>query len=124
MIPVASEEQLLLVELVRSVSAMRTETVMQTVKEVLKQPPAIAKDKVSIPELHPIFSTYPPYERKQARRTFFNCLGGHSSVVTTSLELNVVSFESFFIFLSNNVSGARTIVLWYDQYVREVEFRK
>ncbi|XP_010902786.2 protein dopey-1 isoform X3 [Esox lucius] len=44
-IPTASEEQLLLVELVRSVSAMRTETVMQTVKEVLKQPPAIAKDK-------------------------------------------------------------------------------
>ncbi|XP_072250916.1 protein DOP1A isoform X2 [Leuresthes tenuis] len=44
-IPVASEEQLLLVELVRSVSAMRTEMVMQTVKEVLKQPPAIAKDK-------------------------------------------------------------------------------
>lgn len=48
MIPVASEEQLLLVELVRSVSAMRTETVMQTVKEVLKQPPAIAKDKVGV----------------------------------------------------------------------------
>lgn len=48
MIPVASEEQLLLVELVRSVSAMRTETVMQTVKEVLKQPPAIAKDKVGL----------------------------------------------------------------------------
>lgn len=47
-IPVASEEQLLLVELVRSVSAMRTETVMQTVKEVLKQPPAIAKDKVGV----------------------------------------------------------------------------
>lgn len=47
-IPVASEEQLLLVELVRSVSAMRTETVMQTVKEVLKQPPAIAKDKVCV----------------------------------------------------------------------------
>ncbi|XP_061572191.1 protein dopey-1 [Cololabis saira] len=44
-IPAASEEQLLLVELVRSVSAMRTETVMQTVKEVLKQPPAISKDK-------------------------------------------------------------------------------
>ncbi|XP_067093972.1 protein dopey-1 [Osmerus mordax] len=44
-IPAASDEQLLLVELVRSVSAMRTETVMQTVKEVLKQPPAIAKDK-------------------------------------------------------------------------------
>ncbi|AWO97049.1 putative protein dopey-1 [Scophthalmus maximus] len=44
-IPLASEEQLLLVELVRSVSAMRTETVMQTVKEVLKQPPAIAKEK-------------------------------------------------------------------------------
>uniref|UniRef100_A0A8D0ABG7 DOP1 leucine zipper like protein A n=1 Tax=Sander lucioperca TaxID=283035 RepID=A0A8D0ABG7_SANLU len=44
-IPLASEEQLLLVELVRSVSAMRTETVMQTVKEVLKQPPAMAKDK-------------------------------------------------------------------------------
>uniref|UniRef100_A0A8C5ECQ7 DOP1 leucine zipper like protein A n=1 Tax=Gouania willdenowi TaxID=441366 RepID=A0A8C5ECQ7_GOUWI len=44
-IPVASEEQLLLVELVRSVSAMRIETVMQTVKEVLKQPPATAKDK-------------------------------------------------------------------------------
>lgn len=47
-IPLASEEQLLLVELVRSVSAMRTETVMQTVKEVLKQPPAIAKDKVGV----------------------------------------------------------------------------
>lgn len=47
-IPLASEEQLLLVELVRSVSAMRTETVMQTVKEVLKQPPAIAKDKVCV----------------------------------------------------------------------------
>lgn len=45
-IPTASEEQLLLVELVRSVSAMRTETVIQTVKEVLKQPPAIAKEKV------------------------------------------------------------------------------
>ncbi|KAJ6665837.1 hypothetical protein lerEdw1_001309 [Lerista edwardsae] len=44
-IPTASEEQLLLVELVRSISVMRTETVMQTVKEVLKQPPAIAKDK-------------------------------------------------------------------------------
>ncbi|TNN02953.1 hypothetical protein fugu_010440 [Takifugu bimaculatus] len=44
-IPLASEEQLLLVELVRSVSAMRTETVIQTVREVLKQPPAIAKDK-------------------------------------------------------------------------------
>lgn len=44
-IPTASEEQLLLVELVRSVSAMRTETVIQTVKEVLKQPPAIAKEK-------------------------------------------------------------------------------
>ncbi|XP_041109188.1 protein dopey-1-like isoform X1 [Polyodon spathula] len=44
-IPTASEEQLVLVELVRSVSAMRTETVMQTVKEVLKQPPAIAKEK-------------------------------------------------------------------------------
>uniref|UniRef100_A0A667Y4N1 DOP1 leucine zipper like protein A n=1 Tax=Myripristis murdjan TaxID=586833 RepID=A0A667Y4N1_9TELE len=47
-IPTASEEQLLLVELVRSVSAMRTETVMQTVKEVLKQPPAIAKEKVFV----------------------------------------------------------------------------
>lgn len=47
-IPVASDEQLLLVELVRSVSAMRTETVMHTVKEVLKQPPAIAKDKVCV----------------------------------------------------------------------------
>lgn len=45
-IPAASEEQLLLVELVRSISVMRAETVMQTVKEVLKQPPAIAKDKV------------------------------------------------------------------------------
>lgn len=45
-IPTASEDQLLLVELVRSVSAMRTETVIQTVKEVLKQPPAIAKEKV------------------------------------------------------------------------------
>lgn len=45
-IPSASEEQLLLVELVRSISVMRTETVIQTVKEVLKQPPAIAKDKV------------------------------------------------------------------------------
>uniref|UniRef100_A0A8C0YM04 DOP1 leucine zipper like protein A n=1 Tax=Cyprinus carpio carpio TaxID=630221 RepID=A0A8C0YM04_CYPCA len=44
-IPIASEEQLLLVELVRSVSAMRIETVIQTVKEVLKQPPAIAKEK-------------------------------------------------------------------------------
>ncbi|XP_072264674.1 protein DOP1A isoform X2 [Pyxicephalus adspersus] len=44
-IPSASEEQLLLVELVRSISVMRTETVIQTVKEVLKQPPAIAKDK-------------------------------------------------------------------------------
>uniref|UniRef100_A0A8C2CKM7 DOP1 leucine zipper like protein A n=1 Tax=Cyprinus carpio TaxID=7962 RepID=A0A8C2CKM7_CYPCA len=44
-IPIASEEQLLLVELVRSVSAMRTETVIQTVKEVLKQAPAIAKEK-------------------------------------------------------------------------------
>ncbi|XP_061677306.1 protein dopey-1 isoform X1 [Syngnathoides biaculeatus] len=44
-IPVASDEQLLLVELVRSVSAMRTETVMNTVKEVLKQPPGIGKDK-------------------------------------------------------------------------------
>ncbi|XP_042299241.1 protein dopey-1-like isoform X2 [Sceloporus undulatus] len=44
-IATASEEQLLLVELVRSISVMRTETVMQTVKEVLKQPPAIAKDK-------------------------------------------------------------------------------
>ncbi|XP_051999915.1 protein dopey-1-like isoform X1 [Xyrauchen texanus] len=44
-IPTANEEQLLLVELVRSVSAMRTETVIQTVKEVLKQPPAIAKEK-------------------------------------------------------------------------------
>lgn len=48
MIPLASEEQLLLVELVRSVSAMRTETVIQTVKEVLKQPPAIAKEKVPV----------------------------------------------------------------------------
>uniref|UniRef100_A0A8C3IFQ1 DOP1 leucine zipper like protein A n=1 Tax=Chrysemys picta bellii TaxID=8478 RepID=A0A8C3IFQ1_CHRPI len=44
-IPTASDEQLLLVELVRSISVMRTETVIQTVKEVLKQPPAIAKDK-------------------------------------------------------------------------------
>lgn len=55
MIPLASEEQLLLVELVRSVSAMRTETVMQTVKEVLKQPPAIAKDKVGVYALIFIF---------------------------------------------------------------------
>lgn len=45
-IPAASDEQLLLVELVRSISIMRAETVIQTVKEVLKQPPAIAKDKV------------------------------------------------------------------------------
>uniref|UniRef100_A0A8C3Y8N3 DOP1 leucine zipper like protein A n=1 Tax=Catharus ustulatus TaxID=91951 RepID=A0A8C3Y8N3_CATUS len=45
-IPAAGEEQLLLVDLVRSISVMRTETVIQTVKEVLKQPPAIAKDKV------------------------------------------------------------------------------
>ncbi|XP_028366427.1 protein dopey-1 isoform X3 [Phyllostomus discolor] len=44
-ISAASEEQLLLVELVRSISVMRAETVIQTVKEVLKQPPAIAKDK-------------------------------------------------------------------------------
>lgn len=45
-IPAASEEQLLLVELVRSISVMRADTVIQTVKEVLKQPPAIVKDKV------------------------------------------------------------------------------
>ncbi|XP_074847058.1 protein DOP1A isoform X2 [Carettochelys insculpta] len=44
-IPVASDEQLLLVELVRAISVMRTETVIQTVKEVLKQPPSIVKDK-------------------------------------------------------------------------------
>nr|XP_045016710.1 protein dopey-1 isoform X2 [Jaculus jaculus] len=44
-IPAASEEQLVLVELVRSISVMRAETVILTVKEVLKQPPAIAKDK-------------------------------------------------------------------------------
>lgn len=47
-IPTASDEQLLLVDLVRSVNAMRTETVMQTVKEVLKQPPAIAKEKKNL----------------------------------------------------------------------------
>ncbi|KAM4865719.1 protein DOP1A isoform 1-T1 [Thomomys bottae] len=41
----ASEGQLSLVELVRSISVMRAETVIQTVKEVLKQPPAIARDK-------------------------------------------------------------------------------
>ncbi|KAJ7396907.1 hypothetical protein BTVI_140149 [Pitangus sulphuratus] len=50
-IPTAGEEQLLLVELVRSISVMRTETVIQTVKEVLKQPPAIAKDKDSSDQL-------------------------------------------------------------------------
>uniref|UniRef100_UPI00398E42B7 protein DOP1A n=1 Tax=Pristiophorus japonicus TaxID=55135 RepID=UPI00398E42B7 len=44
-IPVPCSEQLLLVELVRSISVMRAETVMQTVKEVLKQPPASTKDK-------------------------------------------------------------------------------
>ncbi|XP_069091714.1 protein dopey-1 isoform X2 [Pleurodeles waltl] len=44
-ISIATDEQLLLVELVRSISVMRTETVIQTVKEVLKQPPAIAKHK-------------------------------------------------------------------------------
>ncbi|KAL2306698.1 hypothetical protein Nmel_004630 [Mimus melanotis] len=50
-IPAAGEEQLLLVDLVRSISVMRTETVIQTVKEVLKQPPAIAKDKDSSDQL-------------------------------------------------------------------------
>ncbi|XP_067845265.1 protein dopey-1 isoform X2 [Heptranchias perlo] len=47
-IPVPCPEQLLLVELVRSISVMRAETVMQTVKEVLKQPPASAKEKLSL----------------------------------------------------------------------------
>lgn len=68
-IPTASEEQLLLVELVRSVSAMRTETVMQTVKEVLKQPPAIAKDKVSIPERDPFSPLQQSNERTKRQRT-------------------------------------------------------
>ncbi|KAK2113988.1 Protein dopey-1 [Saguinus oedipus] len=49
--PQPSEEQLLLVELVRSISVMRAETVIQTVKEVLKQPPAIAKDKETFKEI-------------------------------------------------------------------------
>lgn len=71
----ASEEQLLLVELVRSVSAMRTETVMQTVKEVLKQPPAIAKDKVGIPDSVPSF-----------QETFGDCLVDHISVATMPLK--------------------------------------
>lgn len=44
-IPVPCSEQLLLVELVRSISVMRAETVIQTVKEVLKQPPTSAKEK-------------------------------------------------------------------------------
>ncbi|XP_051867917.1 protein dopey-1 isoform X1 [Pristis pectinata] len=44
-IPVPCSEQLLLVELVRSISIMRAETVIQTVKEVLKQPPASTKEK-------------------------------------------------------------------------------
>ncbi|XP_069788305.1 protein DOP1A isoform X2 [Narcine bancroftii] len=44
-IPVPCSEQLLLVELVRSISIMRAETVIQTVKEVLKQPPASIKEK-------------------------------------------------------------------------------
>lgn len=75
-IPVASEEQLLLVELVRSVSAMRTETVMQTVKEVLKQPPAIAKDKVGaempvceLDELKGFSSFFFPLVRPFEKRT-------------------------------------------------------
>uniref|UniRef100_A0A8D0AEA6 DOP1 leucine zipper like protein A n=1 Tax=Sander lucioperca TaxID=283035 RepID=A0A8D0AEA6_SANLU len=58
-IPLASEEQLLLVELVRSVSAMRTETVMQTVKEVLKQPPAMAKDKVGFLSFYCYIDSWP-----------------------------------------------------------------
>ncbi|XP_078412940.1 protein DOP1A isoform X4 [Cetorhinus maximus] len=48
-IPVPCPEQLLLVELVRSISIMRAETVMQTVKEVLKQPPASTKEKKQLP---------------------------------------------------------------------------
>uniref|UniRef100_A0A4W3J8F7 DOP1 leucine zipper like protein A n=1 Tax=Callorhinchus milii TaxID=7868 RepID=A0A4W3J8F7_CALMI len=47
-IPMPCPEQLLLVELVRSISVMRAETVMQTVKEVLKQPPASAKKQLSL----------------------------------------------------------------------------
>ncbi|XP_078412938.1 protein DOP1A isoform X2 [Cetorhinus maximus] len=47
-IPVPCPEQLLLVELVRSISIMRAETVMQTVKEVLKQPPASTKEKLPL----------------------------------------------------------------------------
>ncbi|XP_072437220.1 protein DOP1A isoform X3 [Chiloscyllium punctatum] len=49
-IPVPCPEQLLLVELVRSISVMRVETVIQTVKEVLKQPPPSTKEKKQVPE--------------------------------------------------------------------------
>ncbi|XP_048456543.1 protein dopey-1 isoform X8 [Rhincodon typus] len=49
-IPVPCPEQLLLVELVRSISIMRAETVIQTVKEVLKQPPLSTKEKKQVPE--------------------------------------------------------------------------
>lgn len=85
----ASEEQLLLVELVRSVSAMRTETVMQTVKEVLKQPPAIAKDKVSILDLDPISSFQHAYERQtkiKKDKDILNFLVDHRHVVTSHLK--------------------------------------
>ncbi|XP_059504449.1 protein dopey-1 isoform X4 [Stegostoma tigrinum] len=49
-IPVPCPEQLLLVELVRSISIMRAEAVIQTVKEVLKQPLLSTKEKKQVPE--------------------------------------------------------------------------
>jgi hypothetical protein len=46
-IPTAAEDQLLLVELISAVKVLPADTLIQTVKQVIRNPPTTASEKVN-----------------------------------------------------------------------------
>ncbi|XP_071998137.1 protein DOP1A isoform X2 [Engystomops pustulosus] len=96
-IPLASEEQLLLVELVRSISVMRTETVIQTVKEVLKQPPAIAKDKKHLSLEVCMLQFFYAYVQRVPVSNLVDSWASFLSLLKESIQLNLPAPGQFLI---------------------------
>ena len=53
-IPLACDDQLLLVEVVGAIKVLPTDTLMQTVKQVIKQPPPTNLDKNKVCSRHTV----------------------------------------------------------------------
>ncbi|XP_076078008.1 protein DOP1A-like isoform X1 [Mytilus galloprovincialis] len=118
-----SDEQLLLVNLISAIKVLPTDTLVQTVKQVIKQPPPseLSKAKKTASLEVNMLQFFYAYVQQAAGTQLLDSWTSLSSLLRDTLQLNITPYGKFLLLQIFNEFVQKTPIIEEKKYVKELQ---